>query len=57
MGTPIAITFDTSTYSTIADLKISWLLEKWWPLDRDGTSRQTTMASSTVAMSAFVDRI
>ena len=35
MRTPIAVTFDTNTYSTIADPKISRLLEKWWPLNRD----------------------
>lgn len=35
MRTPIAVTFDTNTYSTIADPKIARLLEKWWPLDRD----------------------
>lgn len=35
MTTPIAITFDTNTYSTVAEPKISRLLEKWWPLDRD----------------------
>ena len=35
MKTPIAVTFDTNTYSTIADPKIGRLLEKWWPLNRD----------------------
>lgn len=35
MNTPIAVTFDTNTYSTIADPKIARLLEKWWPLDKD----------------------
>lgn len=35
MMTPVAVTFDTNTYSTIADPKISRLLEKWWPLDQD----------------------
>lgn len=35
MKTPIAVTFDTNTYSTIADPKIGRLLEKLWPLDRD----------------------
>lgn len=35
MKTPIAVTFDTNTYSTIADPKIKRLLQKWWPLDRD----------------------
>lgn len=35
MRTPVTITFDTNAYSVIADPKISRLLEKWWPLNRD----------------------
>jgi hypothetical protein len=35
MAAPITVTFDTNTYSTIADPKIGRLLEKWWPLDQD----------------------
>lgn len=35
MKAPIAVTFDTNTYSTIADPKIGRLLEKWWPYNKD----------------------
>jgi hypothetical protein len=35
MKTPIAVTFDTNTYSTIANPQIGKLLQKWWPLSRD----------------------
>ncbi|MQP68527.1 hypothetical protein GE253_24720 [Niveispirillum sp. SYP-B3756] len=35
MKTPISVTFDTNTYSTIANPQIGKLLEKWRPLSRD----------------------
>jgi hypothetical protein len=35
MRTPIAVTFDTNTYSTIANPQIGRLRQKWWPMTRD----------------------
>lgn len=32
---PLYVTFDTNTYSSIANPQPRKLLEKWWPLDRD----------------------
>lgn len=35
MRTPIAVNFDTNTYSTIANPQIGRLRQKWWPMTRD----------------------